>query len=54
MSATINTIDAGVLAVAYVEYGPASGWPCILGHGFPYDAHAYAGAAPMLAEAGRG
>jgi pimeloyl-ACP methyl ester carboxylesterase len=52
MSATINTIDAGVLSVAYVEYGPASGWPCILGHGFPYDAHAYAGAAPMLAEAG--
>ena len=51
MSATIKTIDAGVLAVAYVEYGPASGWPCILGHGFPYDAHAYADAAPMLAEA---
>ena len=27
MSATINTIDAGVLSVAYVEYGPASGRP---------------------------
>ena len=52
MSATIKTIDAGVLSVAYVDYGPASGWPCILGHGFPYDAHAYADAAPMLAEAG--
>lgn len=45
-------IDAGVLSIAYREYGPADGWPCILGHGFPYDAHAYADAAPMLAEAG--
>lgn len=45
-------IDAGVLSIAYREYGPADGWPCILGHGFPYDAHAYADAAPLLAEAG--
>lgn len=45
-------IDAGVLSIAYLEYGPADGWPCILGHGFPYDAHAYADAAPLLAEAG--
>lgn len=52
MSATIKTIDAGVLSIAYVEYGPASGWPCILGHGFPYDVHAYADAGPILAEAG--
>ena len=47
-----KTITAGVLQVAYREYGPADGWPCIMGHGFPYDAHAYAEAAPMLAEAG--
>ena len=52
MSATIKAIDAGVLSIAYVEYGPASGWPCILGHGFPYDVHAYADTAPILAEAG--
>ena len=52
MSATIKTIDAGVLSIAYVEYGPASGWPCILGHGFPYDVHAYADAGPILADAG--
>ena len=52
VSATIKAIDAGVLSIAYVEYGPASGWPCILGHGFPYDVHAYGDAAPMLAEAG--
>ena len=52
MSATIKTIDAGVLSIAYVEYGPASGWPCILGHGFPYDVRAYADAGPILADAG--
>lgn len=46
-----KTITAGVLRVAYREYGPADGWPCVMGHGFPYDAHAYAEAAPMLAEA---
>jgi pimeloyl-ACP methyl ester carboxylesterase len=49
---TAKTIDAGVLSIAYLEYGPASGWPCILGHGFPYDVHAYSEAAPILAEAG--
>ena len=52
MSATVKTIDAGVLSIAHLEYGSASGWPCILGHGFPYDVHAYAAAAPLLAEAG--
>jgi pimeloyl-ACP methyl ester carboxylesterase len=52
MTATAKTIDAGVLSVAYLEYGAASGWPCILGHGFPYDVHAYSQAAPLLAEAG--
>jgi pimeloyl-ACP methyl ester carboxylesterase len=46
------TIEAGVLFVAYDEYGPADGWPCILGHGFPYDPHAYAEAASILADAG--
>ena len=52
MSSTVQTIEAGVLSIAYVEYGPASGWPCILGHGFPYDVNAYAEAAPLLAQAG--
>jgi pimeloyl-ACP methyl ester carboxylesterase len=52
VSATVKTIDAGVLSIAYLEYGPAAGWPCILGHGFPYDAHAYSDTAPLLAEAG--
>ena len=52
MPATIRRIEAGPLEIAYEEYGEASGWPCILGHGFPYDAHAYSDAAPILAEAG--
>lgn len=45
-------IVAGALDMAYREYGPGDGWPCILGHGFPYDVHAYADVAPLLAQAG--
>ena len=52
MSMTVRTIEAGVLEIAYEEHGRADGWPCILGHGFPYDVHAYADVAPFLAEAG--
>ncbi|HEX9170141.1 MAG TPA: alpha/beta hydrolase [Roseiarcus sp.] len=47
-----KTANTSVLSVAYLEYGAPSGWPCIMGHGFPYDVHAYAETAPMLAEAG--
>ena len=50
--AAVRRIEAGPLSTAYLEYGPASGWPCILGHGFPYDVHAYDQAAPVLAQAG--
>ena len=52
MAATVNTTKAGVLEIAYEHFGSADGWPCILGHGFPYDVHAYAEAAPILATAG--
>jgi pimeloyl-ACP methyl ester carboxylesterase len=52
MSTTVKTVETGVLSIAYLEYGPASGWPCFLGHGFPYDAHAYDQSAPILARAG--
>jgi pimeloyl-ACP methyl ester carboxylesterase len=45
-------IAAGVLDIVWREYGAADGWPCILSHGFPYDVHAYADAAPLLAAAG--
>jgi pimeloyl-ACP methyl ester carboxylesterase len=48
----VHTIKAGPLEIAYLEYGPAAGWPCVMGHGFPYDVHAYGEAAPILAEAG--
>lgn len=47
-----RTISAGVLQVAYLEHGPADGWPCVMGHGFPYDAHAYDASAELLARAG--
>jgi pimeloyl-ACP methyl ester carboxylesterase len=49
---TIQHINAGVLRIAYAEYGPAGGPPVFLMHGFPYDIHAYAEVAPRLAGAG--
>lgn len=45
-------IRAGVLEIAYLESGPAGGPPVFLMHGFPYDVHAYAEVAPVLAAAG--
>ena len=45
-------IEAGVLNVAYLESGDPSGVPVVLSHGFPYDVHAYAEVAPILAAAG--
>jgi len=48
----LKIADIGVLNLAFLEFGPPDGWPCILGHGFPYDVHAYAEVAPMLADAG--
>lgn len=49
----IRTVHAGALEVAYLEHGPTEGPPVILLHGFPYDAHAYAEVAPVLAATGR-
>ncbi|MEO8653325.1 MAG: alpha/beta hydrolase [Ramlibacter sp.] len=48
----MKRIRAGVLEIAYLESGPASGPPVFLMHGFPYDVHAYAEVAPILAGAG--
>lgn len=48
----IKTVHAGVLDVAYFEAGPADGPPVLLMHGFPYDIHAYAEVAPLLAAQG--
>jgi len=48
----LRRIEAGVLDITYASWGDADGWPCILGHGFPYDPHAYEEAAARLAAAG--
>jgi pimeloyl-ACP methyl ester carboxylesterase len=48
----LKHIDAGVLNIAYLEHGPAHGWPCVLLHGFPYDVHAYVEVIPYLVEQG--
>lgn len=47
-----GSVTAGVLRVGYRAYGPQDGPAAILLHGFPYDVHAYAAVAPMLAAAG--
>ena len=45
----LRHITAGVLDVALFETGPVDGPPVFLMHGFPYDMHAYAEVAPLLA-----
>jgi pimeloyl-ACP methyl ester carboxylesterase len=49
----LRHVRAGLLDVGYVELGPAGGAPVILLHGWPYDIHSFAEAAPLLAAAGR-
>ena len=48
----LKTIRTNVLEIGYYESGDAAGVPVILLHGFPDDAHAYDGVAPILARAG--
>ena len=48
----LRNIDAGVLNIALYEAGPLDGPPVFLMHGFPYDIHAYAEVAPLLAARG--
>jgi pimeloyl-ACP methyl ester carboxylesterase len=48
----MKVIAAGVLAIAYLEDGPADGWSVILAHGFPFDVHAYDEVTLQLVEAG--
>ncbi|WP_460709703.1 alpha/beta fold hydrolase [Lysobacter terrae] len=45
-------MKAGVLDIGYAEFGPKSGRPVILLHGWPYDIHSYAEVAPQLASRG--
>lgn len=52
-SATVvKTVRTSVLEIGYHESGDAAGFPVILLHGFPDDAHAYDGVSPLLANAG--
>lgn len=48
----VKTVRTKVLEIGYHESGPATGFPVLLLHGFPDDAHAYDGVAPVLAQAG--
>ncbi|HWL79753.1 MAG TPA: alpha/beta hydrolase [Roseomonas sp.] len=48
----LRSVDAGVLNVAFEEAGSRDGWPVLLLHGFPYDAHAYDAVTPLLVSAG--
>jgi len=48
----VRQIDAGLLNIGYVEVGPARGPVVLLLHGWPYDIHAFAEVAPMLAARG--
>ncbi len=50
--APLHTTTAGPLAIAWYGCGPGDGPPVFLVHGFPYDIHAYAQVAPMLAQQG--
>ena len=50
--AQLKQVRAGVLNVVYAEAGPADGAPVILLHGWPYDIHAFAEVAPILAARG--
>ncbi len=47
-----KSIKAGQLQISYIEAGPPEGWPCILSHGFPYDALCYSEVIGPLTDAG--
>jgi pimeloyl-ACP methyl ester carboxylesterase len=48
----VKQIRAGMLDVGYVELGPSNGTAVVLLHGWPYDIHSFAEAAPALASNG--
>ncbi len=49
---SVRTARTSILEVGYYEVGDPSGFPVLLLHGFPDDAHAYDQVAPVLARAG--
>jgi pimeloyl-ACP methyl ester carboxylesterase len=48
----VRTVRTDVLEIAFADEGPATGWPVVLAHGFPYDVHAYDEVVPRLVRAG--
>jgi pimeloyl-ACP methyl ester carboxylesterase len=48
----LRQVRAGTLDIGYVDAGPSDGEVIILLHGWPYDIHAFAEVAPVLAAAG--
>lgn len=52
MTASVQTVRAGVLDVAYEAHGPAGGPVAVLLHGFPYDPRCYDQVAPALSARG--
>lgn len=49
---TTRSVQTPVLDIAYEESGNPQGFPIVLLHGFPDDAHAFDNVAPPLAKAG--
>jgi pimeloyl-ACP methyl ester carboxylesterase len=49
---SLKQINAGELSVGYAELGSANGAAVFLLHGWPYDIHSFADAAPLLAAKG--
>lgn len=47
-----GAVTTSVLHIGYLEFGSASGYPVLLLHGFPDDAHAYDSVAVALARKG--
>ena len=50
--AEILSVSTAVLNIAYEQHGPASGYPIILLHGFPYDVRSFDAVVQPLAAAG--
>ncbi|WP_216910514.1 alpha/beta fold hydrolase [Nocardia noduli] len=48
----VKHVEAGLLNTAYIEYGPITGTPVLLLHGWPYDPYSYADVGPLLGAAG--
>jgi pimeloyl-ACP methyl ester carboxylesterase len=48
----VKTVRTSVLEIGYHDTGSTDGFPIVLLHGFPDDAHAYDRVAPLLAAEG--